>query len=92
MKKENIKVPAGGTIKTGKKPKPVKHTKPVQSVKPVQPVKAKHGRTENKKSLKIRFLGGVGEIGQNFRHGEFGQFGTTTANGHECGKQEKACK
>ena len=73
MKKENIKVPAGGTIKTGKKPKAVKQAKPVQSVKPMQPVKAKRGRTENKKSLKIRFLGGVGEIGKNMTALEYGK-------------------
>lgn len=73
MKREKIKVPAGGTIKTGKNQKTVKHAKPAQIEKPVQPIKAKHGKADNKKSLKIRFLGGVGEIGKNMTALEYGK-------------------
>ena len=73
MKREKIKVPAGGTIKTGKNQKTVKHAKPAQIEKPVQPIKTKHGKADDKKSLKIRFLGGVGEIGKNMTALEYGK-------------------
>ena len=65
MKKDKNKVPAGVTIEIGKKPKSAKQIKPAQ-------------QTQNKphaadKTLKIRFLGGVGEIGKNMTALEFGK-------------------
>ena len=70
MKREKNKVPAGGTVKTGKKQKPVQSEK---AVNPVQFVQAKPNKADNKKSLKIRFLGGVGEIGKNMTALEYGK-------------------
>ncbi|MEG9429340.1 MAG: ribonuclease J [Christensenellaceae bacterium] len=70
MKREKNKVPAGGTVNTVKKQKPVQSEK---AVNPVQSVQAKPNKADNKKSLKIRFLGGVGEIGKNMTALEYGK-------------------
>lgn len=70
MKREKNKVPAGGTVNTVKKQKPVQSEK---AVNPVQFVQAKPNKADNKKSLKIRFLGGVGEIGKNMTALEYGK-------------------
>lgn len=70
MKREKNKVPAGGTVNTVKKQKPVQSEKAVNSAKSVQ---AKPNKADNKKSLKIRFLGGVGEIGKNMTALEYGK-------------------
>ena len=70
MKREKNKVPAGGTVNTVKKQKPVQSAK---AVKPVKHEQTKPNKTDNKKSLKIRFLGGVGEIGKNMTALEYGK-------------------
>ncbi len=70
MKREKNKVPAGGTVNTVKKQKPIQSEK---AVNPVQSVQAKPNKADNKKSLKIRFLGGVGEIGKNMTALEYGK-------------------
>ena len=64
MKREKRQVPAGGAVKVGAKPKNTKSAKPVQ--KP-------HEEKQDKKTLKIRFLGGVGEIGKNMTAIEYGK-------------------
>lgn len=58
--KENKKIKAVGTQKA----------KPTVQVKKVE---NKHSLKENKKTLKVRFLGGVGEIGKNMTALEFGK-------------------
>ena len=74
MKKEKRQVPAGGTIKTGKTGKKSKPAQRVQSVQPAVSVKAKSpADKQNKKTLKVRFLGGVGEIGKNMTALEYGK-------------------
>lgn len=70
MKRENRDITAGGRVKTGKTPKPVKNAKPVAAAaRPAQ----KKSREADKRNLKIRFLGGVGEIGKNMTALEFGK-------------------
>lgn len=74
MKREKQKVPAGGAIKTDKTGKKQKPAKRAQSVKPAVSVKAKSpADKQNKKTLKVRFLGGVGEIGKNMTAIEYGK-------------------
>ncbi len=74
MKREKQKVPAGGAIKTDKTSKKQKPAKRAQSVKPAVSVKAKSpADKQNKKTLKVRFLGGVGEIGKNMTAIEYGK-------------------
>ena len=73
MKRENRKVPAGGTVKIGKKQheKPAKSLKTAKAAKPAQ--NRPRGEKQDKKTLKIRFLGGVGEIGKNMTALEYGK-------------------
>ncbi len=74
MKKEKRQVPAGGAIKTGKTGKKSQPAQRVQSVQPAVSVKAKSpADKQNKKTLKVRFLGGVGEIGKNMTALEYGK-------------------
>lgn len=67
MKKQQIKTPINreNINKSGKKPKTVNNAE-LEKTKP-------RTAAANKKSLKVRFLGGVGEIGKNMTALEYGK-------------------
>jgi len=61
------------TAKENKNQKTVKQFKSVSATKKVAPILKPTAQKNNKKTLKVRFFGGVGEIGKNMTALEFGK-------------------
>ncbi len=72
-KKVKEKNTAETIAKPIKKIKTQKQTKVIMQSKPLKPSKQMKQPKDNKKTLKVRFLGGVGEIGKNMTALEYGK-------------------